>query len=464
MKKIMKPVAIALTFSFLLGGTAVIAKQPKKATIKTTKFSIQKGKTKTIGLKNKQKKAVYTFKSSKKSIATVSKKGKVTAKKIGTAKITVREKLGTKNRKVGIVTVVVFNKTSEKDSSSRNTPVSTPVVIPTVAPTTAPSAAPTGTPTGTPSAAPTETATSAPTEAPTTVPTETPAATSTPDPIPLVQTNLKINGIPKDFTEELDDVQYGTKITTRYYSSTTGKDRNVIVILPNGYTETKKYPVMYLFHGGMGDEKDWISGKVEYMIGNMIASGEAKEMILVLPNCRCRENDSAANADGFALGHVQSFDHFLDDFRDNLMPFINKTYSVAEGRENTAIAGLSMGGRVSLNIGFHLTSDVGYIGAFSPAYGIFPYTNMGLTEEGLFTEETFTLPTEYNGNTLVMINNGLQDTMVKDEPERYHNALVANGVDHCYYTTTGGHDWVVWKHGFYNFARYAFQPKENWVE
>lgn len=302
---------------------------------------------------------------------------------------------------------------------------------------------------------PVQTATPAPMQTEQPQPTgtsEPPKATESPEPTG----DSQIKDTPSKFTSVQSGVRYGTVKKEQYYSTTTERKRNVIVILPNGYTEEKKYPVLYLFHGGMGDENDWISGGVKNMIGNMIASGEAKEMILVLPNCRCREDDSVANADGFALGHVQSFDNFLNDFKDNLMPYIESNYSVAVGRENTAIAGLSMGGRVALNIGISLPEKVGYTGAFSPAYGIFPYTNMGLTEEGLFTEKTFTLPDEYKDNTFIMINNGNQDNMVKDEPKRYHNALDANGVKHIYYTLDGMHDWKVWRNGFYNYARYLF--------
>lgn len=434
MKKVMKMLAFALTFSVFLNGIVITAKPAKKTTIKAKKLTLSVGGKKSITLKNKKKKAKYTYKSSKPRIAKVSKKGKVTAIKVGKAKITVREKQQKKTRKVGTVTVVVkngqlTNPTPPADNSSSTTGVT---------------ASPTPTPTSTATPVPSATATA------------TPKPTATPP-----SSDSRIKATPDKFTSKQSGVQYGKKIETKYYSTTTGKDRNAIVILPNGYSEEKKYPVLYLFHGGMGDEKDWISGNVQYMIGNMIASKEAVEMILVMPNCRCREDDSAANADGFALGHVQSFDNFINDFRDNLMPFINKTYSVAEGRENTAIAGFSMGGRVSLHIGFSLPDKVGYTGAFSPAYGIFSYTNNGLTEEGLFTEQTFTLPAEYKNNTFVMINNGLQDTMVHKEPERYHKALDANGVEHIYYTMKGGHDWPVWRNGFYNFARYVFQPQQD---
>lgn len=390
MKKMRGVIAVTLVVSVLFSGNSLItAKTEKKTGIKTKKVAMNTGQKKSIKLKNKKKKAKYLFQSSKTKIVKVSKKGVMTAEKAGKAKITVKEKLGKKTKKIGTVSVTV--KKAAK-------------------------------------------------------PSPTPEQKATPTPV----------STPAKFDSTQSGVKYGKVERTNYYSPITGKNRKVNVILPEGYTKEEKYPVIYLFHGGMGDENDWIDGKVQIMIGNMIASGEAKEMIVVMPNCRCRENDAANPSDGFAPDHVHSFDKFLDDFRDNLMPFIESTYSVATGRDNTAIAGLSMGGRVALNIGFSLPDQVGYIGAFSPAYGIFPYTNNGLTEEGLFTEETFTLPDHYKNSTYLLINNGNQDGMVKEEPQRYHNALEANGVHHTFYTLDGGHDWVVWKNGFYNFARYLF--------
>ena len=430
-KKLLGFTACMLALSIVLNGAGIYAKSPKKVKLKTKKLSLQVGKKKTIQLKNKKKNAAYTYKSTNTKVAKVTKKGVVTALKAGKAKISVKEKIGKKTKHIGNVAVTV-TASKNQPNQTQTTPVATPPA-PTAAQTIQP-------PAGTQSSSQT--------------PTPAPEQTASPKP----PVNPEIQEVtPKKLHIHQDKVTYGTQVNEQYDSSTTGKKRNVIIILPNGYTEEIKYPVLYLFHGGMGDENDWVYGNVLNMIGNMIAEGEAEEMILVLPNCRCREDDSAANADGFSLGHVQSFDHFLDDFRDNLMPYMENNYSVATGRDNTAVAGLSMGGRVSLNIGFSLPDQVGYVGAFSPAYGIFPYTNNGLTEEGLFTEDTFTLPEPYKNSTFVLINTGNQDNMVSGEPARYHEALEKNGVHHTYYTIDGSHDWPVWRNGFYNFARYLFK-------
>ena len=60
-------------------------------------------------------------------------------------------------------------------------------------------------------------------------------------------------------------------------------------------------------------------------------SKTAREMILVLPNCRARANDTYV-ADQFLLDNYRAFDNFINDLRDNLMPYIKENYSVAEGR------------------------------------------------------------------------------------------------------------------------------------
>ena len=108
----------------------------------------------------------------------------------------------------------------------------------------------------------------------------------------------------------------------------------------------------------------------------------------------------------------------------------------------------------------------GYIGAFCPAFGIFAYDNYGVHEDGLFTQETFTLQEQYMNDTQIVIVKGMNDTIVRGEPKRYSEALTANGVTHLFYETMGGvegnigkgeHDVAVYKHGLYNFMKLLFK-------
>lgn len=261
--------------------------------------------------------------------------------------------------------------------------------------------------------------------------------------------NLDFN-VPAEFAASDSSTEYGQMKVIEYYSETTGTTRKANVLLPAGYTTDKEYPVLYLLHGIGGDQNEWNGGNPKTIIGNLIASGEAEEMIVVIPNVRARANDKANPSDIYTVEHFKAFDNFINDLTNDLMPYINENYSTADGRENTAIAGLSMGGREALYIGFTLPETFGYIGAFCPAPGVLPYN----VESGLFTNESFTLPDEYQSS--VMIVAGKTDTVVGNWPETYHKTLENNGVEHIYYVTDGGHDFVVWKNGLYNFAKRIF--------
>lgn len=270
-----------------------------------------------------------------------------------------------------------------------------------------------------------------------------------------MEENEALYTVPVGYDQPYEGSAYGTLKTITYYSKTTGTERKAKVLLPAGYSEDKKYPVLYLLHGIGGDENEWLYGKPVNIIGNLIHAKEVDEMIVVFPNVRARADDTANPKDIFTLEHFAAFDNFINDLMEDLMPYMEANYPIKRGRENTAIAGLSMGGREALYIGISKPETFGYIGAFCPAIGVFGYSNGNVTEKGLFTEETFTLPKELE--TVVMIVKGTEDGVVNDEPLKYHNALVKNNVPHIYYETAGGHDFTVWNHGLYHFAKTLFK-------
>ncbi len=256
---------------------------------------------------------------------------------------------------------------------------------------------------------------------------------------------------PEGFDRRQEGVEYGTLRYEQYHSATTGRTRNVIVLLPPGYSQARRYPVLYLLHGSNGDENEWLRGKPQEVIGNLIAAGEAAEMIVVMPNVRARANDAANPPDWNDPDHYAAFDNFINDLRDDLMPFISANFSVAEGRENTAIAGLSIGGKEALYIGLTLQDAFGYVGAFSPSRGVLP--DDGRT--GLIPLADFKV--QEGLDTYIFINTGDSDRIVRDWPQTYSNALKSNGTAHTFCITLGGHAFSVWQHGLYNFCRNIFK-------
>ncbi len=257
---------------------------------------------------------------------------------------------------------------------------------------------------------------------------------------------------PSDFDQTKNGVTYGTVIDISYYSYIAGMNRNAKVILPPNYNPDKKYPVLYLLHGIGGSENEWLDGKPNEIISNMIAAGTCKEMILVLPN-QCVRKIDEANPGHLTLEQFKMYDRTADELKTSLIPYIEKNFSVKTGRENRAVAGLSMGGRNAIYTGVTMVDDFAYTGAFCPAVGVLPYWR----ESGLLTTDTLTIPAKYRDNTLFLIVAGEGDTTVGDSPLQYSTTLKNNGFNHIYYTWPGGHWWGPWKNGLYNFARRIFQ-------
>ncbi len=409
----------------------------KKAALKTKKMSMKVGQSKKVAIKKRNKKAVYRFVSSSPKKASVSKSGVIKAKKTGTVKITVTEKIKKKTRKLGKVTVQIKEKDTKNVPTVTNAPAS-------AAPS---SAAPA-------SAAP---ASAAPTDQPSEQPTQTPASTMKPIG-PYVEDTS--SDVPSDFSKVIKENEGTVEDIT--YDSTVIKEGAIVkrkakVVLPKDYSADKKYPVVYMQHGIFGNETTMYGEKVQNVFWNAMANGDAEEMIAVFPNaCANATGGSVGEKGGFNTEHYSAYNNFLNDLEKCLMPYINEHYSTLTGRENTAICGFSMGGRVTLHIGFTLQDTFRYIGAFCPAPGIFTHNDHDVNETGLFTPETFTLQDQYMNDTLVMIVKGTTDGTVKQFPKDYHDALTANNVPHIYFELPGGHDGSVYKPGLYNFLRRIF--------
>ena len=268
--------------------------------------------------------------------------------------------------------------------------------------------------------------------------------------LPVVAEEADWVNPPEGFDHRREDVTYGTVLFKTYLSTTTKTFRKALVILPPGYTAEKAYPVLYLLHGIGGDHSEWSHGSPEVVIGNLIADGLAPEMIVVQPNVRARSNDAANPSDVYSTSHFAAFDNFVNDLEQDLMPWMAKNYSVAQGRENTAVAGLSMGGREALYIGLSRPETFGYVGAFCPAPGVLPYH----AEKGLFQPADFRAAEGLD--SYILINAGQWDGVVGEWPSTYARTLTDNGTANTFYVMPGGHDFTVWKHGLYNFAMNIF--------
>lgn len=259
-------------------------------------------------------------------------------------------------------------------------------------------------------------------------------------------------------TEKKSGVDYGTIEKKTYFSKDAQREKNLNILLPPGYDSSQKYPVMYVFHGIFGSEDSMLddSMKIQTMLGNLVASGEAEKMIIVFPQMfTTKENIFPA----FTNESSRAYDAIREDLENSIMPFMKENYPIKEGRENTAVTGFSMGGREALYVGVTRPQLYGYVGGVCPAPGIFPTVDGNMTHEGCMSPSEFcfgSAPSPY----VLMITCTRFDGTVGDAPDSYHDALTQNGVEHIWHQLTDGdHGAISVRAHMYNFLRYVFKAK-----
>ena len=118
-----------------------------------------------------------------------------------------------------------------------------------------------------------------------------------------------------------------------------------------------KYPVFYLLHGAGDCDDSWTSvGRANFILDNLIASGKAKPMIVVMPAGHTTRGGGGRGA--APAGGAPPRDEFGEDFVKDVMPYVEKNYRVIADRAHRAIAGLSMGGGQTLNIAHSASREV----------------------------------------------------------------------------------------------------------
>ncbi|MFT4167500.1 MAG: alpha/beta hydrolase-fold protein [Dysgonomonas sp.] len=237
------------------------------------------------------------------------------------------------------------------------------------------------------------------------------------------------------------DIPRGEVRMRRYFSQTAGAWRKMYVYTPPCYENSnEEYPVLYLLHGGGEDERGWHQqGLTDIVLDNLIAMGKANPMVIVMP-------------DGNSLD-------FESELLNTCIPVVESTYRVKEDRENRALAGLSMGGIQTLNIGIEHPDLFAYLGVFSSGWWATPPNGMQNTVD---TEKYY----ELLKNKKDYYNKAFKQfwiSMGGKEDIAYNNCQIMMkrfdeiGIKYTYFDTPGGHTWPVWRESIYKFASLIFK-------
>ena len=113
------------------------------------------------------------------------------------------------------------------------------------------------------------------------------------------------------------------------------------VYLPDGFGKVeKRYPVVYLLHGLSDDYRAWVQkGNMQTVVDELIGTGEACEMVIVMPNAGGPDTHHTWNG-YFNMPGWSYEDFFFQEF----LPTVENKYRIIRDKGHRAVMGLSMGG------------------------------------------------------------------------------------------------------------------------
>ena len=265
------------------------------------------------------------------------------------------------------------------------------------------------------------------------------------------------------------DVPHGAVAAVNYYSKSLKKWRRMHVYTPPGYEMGQgKFPIFYLLHGAGDCDEAWTSvGRAGFILDNLIAAKKAKSMVVVMP----AGHTSRA---GFVRGTPGAPDQFVEDFVNDVMPYAETHYRVYTDRAHRAIAGLSMGGSQTLNIGIPHLGKFAYLGVYSSGLlGSFGGGRGGPGGRGAAAPDAqpATPPppsweeqhkaelddaAAKKGLKLFWFSTGVDDGLMPTTKGTVE-LLKNHGFNPVFKESPGGHTWINWRNYLNEFAPLLFQ-------
>ena len=257
----------------------------------------------------------------------------------------------------------------------------------------------------------------------------------------------------------LKNVPHGDIREVHYWSQTNNQMRHCFIYTPPGYDKNRKkrYPVLYLQHGGGENEYGWPEqGKTGLIMDTLIAEGKAEEFIIVMDNGTWARPRPAAGQmparpqgqRGQGMGLPSNWaDGFMNTLINDIIPMVDSRYRTIADRKHRAMAGLSMGGMQTKAITMKNPDVFSALGIFSG--GIITAEEAAQTEG--FKEAYKLVFLSYGSRELENPRYGGNQKEIIDE-------LKASGVNaHFYVSPETAHEWQTWRRSLYQFAQLLFK-------
>lgn len=255
------------------------------------------------------------------------------------------------------------------------------------------------------------------------------------------------------------NVPHGDVREVYYYSKTNDAMRHCYIYTPASYDTDieKRYPVLYLQHGGGESEHGWPQqGKTGLIMDNLIAAGLAEEFIIVMDNGSWARPRPAAGEQPQARPQGQGgrpgmpanwADGFKNTLINDIIPMVDARYRTIADKEHRAMAGLSMGAMQTKAITM-ACPDV--------------FSKLGLFSGGTISvEEAANAPGFRDAYDLVFVSFGSREVERPRggvDPGKITADLKASGMNaHYYVSPETAHEWQTWRRSLYQFAQLLFK-------
>ncbi|MBN2806153.1 MAG: esterase [Prolixibacteraceae bacterium] len=248
----------------------------------------------------------------------------------------------------------------------------------------------------------------------------------------------------------LKNVPHGQVREHHYYSETNSTHRRCFVYTPPGYDQdlNKRYPVLYLQHGGGENETGWSAqGKAGLIMDNLIAEGKAKPFIIVMDNGTWAMS-GPRRTEGAPWPPAGWADGFMNTLLNDIIPMIDSNYRTLADQPNRAMAGLSMGGMQTRVITLAHPDVFSHVGMFSGG----SISLEDVENAPGFKEKVKLLFISYGSSELENRRQGFGG-----DPKENTEKLKAHGMNtHFYVSPKTAHEWLSWRRSLYQFAPLLF--------
>jgi enterochelin esterase-like enzyme len=255
----------------------------------------------------------------------------------------------------------------------------------------------------------------------------------------------------------LKNVPHGQIRELPYFSKSNNSMRRCFVYTPPEYDKNakKRYPVLYLQHGGGEDETGWGNqGHANLIMDNLIAEGKAKPFIIVMDNGSwTMPNQARPPRQGERPAGTWPPPGWADGFKktllEDIIPMIDADFRTQADQPHRAMAGLSMGGMQTRIITLANPDKFSYVGLFSGGSISIDDVNKAPG----FKDKVRLVFVSYGSREL---ENGV--TRFGGDPKADTDALKDAGIrTHFYVSPLTAHEWQSWRRSLHEFASLLFQ-------